>query len=85
MFVRANLYATTQVWVGERPLKEAVRRGSITLQGAPPLVRAFRGWLKLGAFASAGAGSNGTNTGGRHGGAVRHEAATLLGNSPFLW
>lgn len=49
--VSADLYAMTQVWVGERTLQDAQRAGLIALQGAPSLVRAFPSWLKLGVFA----------------------------------
>lgn len=55
LYVSADLYAMTQVWVGEQTLTDAVRRGSITLQGAASLVQAFPGWLKLGVFARTGA------------------------------
>lgn len=49
--VDADLYAMTQVWVGEQTFLDAVRRGSIALQGRPALVRSFPSWLKFGVFA----------------------------------
>lgn len=53
--ISADLYAMTQVWVGERTLQDAQRAGLVTLQGAPSLVRAFPSWLKLGVFAKGAA------------------------------
>jgi DNA-binding HxlR family transcriptional regulator len=51
LVVRADLFAMTRVWTGEIRLGEAVRERLITLQGPPPLTKAFPGWLKLGVFA----------------------------------
>jgi hypothetical protein len=41
----------TRVWTGEIKLGDAVHQRLITLQGPPPLTKAFAGWLKLSVFA----------------------------------
>jgi len=49
--VTADLRALTRVWMGDVPLAEALRAGSIRLDGPPPFVRAFPTWLRLSGFA----------------------------------
>ncbi len=49
--VTADLRALTRVWMGDVPLGEARRAGSIRLDGPPALVRAFPTWLRLSSFA----------------------------------
>ncbi len=49
--VTADLRALTAVWMGDRPLADAVRDGSISLEGPEALRRAFPSWLKLSMFA----------------------------------
>jgi DNA-binding HxlR family transcriptional regulator len=52
---RGREYRTlTRVWMGDVPLAEALRAGSIRLDGSPSLVRAFPIWLRLSAFAGVG-------------------------------
>lgn len=60
LIVNADLYALTQVWMGEITLKDAARRSLVTLQGSPSLVKAFPGWLKLSAFAQIGREATGS-------------------------
>lgn len=49
--VRANLREFTKVWLGDLTLAQALRDGSIELEGPTPLKRAFPGWLRLSIFA----------------------------------
>jgi hypothetical protein len=49
--VIADLRTLTQVWMGDVPLAEALRAGSIRLDGPPSSVRAFPAWLRLSSFA----------------------------------
>jgi DNA-binding HxlR family transcriptional regulator len=51
MVVVADLYALTQVWMGELKFKEAVRNGQITMQGPSVLKTGFPRWLQLSVFA----------------------------------
>jgi DNA-binding HxlR family transcriptional regulator len=51
LFVRTHLRTMTEVWMGDRPLLDAVRSEAIALEGPAKLVRAFSGWLGLSAFA----------------------------------
>jgi DNA-binding HxlR family transcriptional regulator len=49
--VTADLHALTRVWMGDVPLAEPLRAGSIRLDGPTSLVRAFPTWLRLSSFA----------------------------------
>jgi hypothetical protein len=49
--VTADLRTLTRVWMGDVPLAEALRAGSIRLDGPPSFVRAFPTWLRLSSFA----------------------------------
>lgn len=51
MVIKADLYALTQVWMGERKLKDAQREGDMALLGPGKLVKAFPRWLKYSVFA----------------------------------
>lgn len=52
LLVHADLYAMTQVWTGEQSFADALRQGTIQIQGPPKLARSFPGWLKLGYYAN---------------------------------
>lgn len=43
--VRAELRALTEVWMGDRTLRDALTEGDIELDGPRPLVRCFPNWL----------------------------------------
>lgn len=49
--VTADLRALTAVWMGDRTWTDVLREGSVALQGASALRRAFPSWLKLSMFA----------------------------------
>jgi DNA-binding HxlR family transcriptional regulator len=49
--VSADLRALVRVWMGDVPLAETIRVGSIRLDGPPALVRSFPAWLALSSFA----------------------------------
>ena len=49
--VTADLRTLTRVWMGDVPLAEVLRAGSIRLDGPPSFVRAFPAWLRLSSFA----------------------------------
>ena len=49
--VTADLLTLTRVWMGDVPVAETLRAGSIRLEGPPSLVRAFPTWLRLSSFA----------------------------------
>jgi DNA-binding HxlR family transcriptional regulator len=51
--VRADLGTLYQVWLGRRPLADAVREGRVRFEGPPRLVQAFPRWLALSPMASA--------------------------------
>lgn len=53
LLVIAELAALVEVWVGLRTIPQAVRAGSLTLQGRTQLASLFRRSLKLSPFASA--------------------------------
>jgi hypothetical protein len=59
MRVNADLRTLTEVWMGDRPMSEALDDRSIELLGPTSLVRAFPQWLGhhpvLGGVARAGA------------------------------
>lgn len=52
LYVEADLRAFAQVWLGDAPLAEAVREGTVKLAGARTLVKAFPTWLLLSRFAN---------------------------------
>jgi len=45
LWVDADLRVLTQVWMGDRPMTEALRSGTIALSGPPDLRHGFPGWL----------------------------------------
>jgi DNA-binding HxlR family transcriptional regulator len=45
LWVRAELRALTQVWMGDHRLRDAIDSGTITLDGGGALVRRFPDWL----------------------------------------
>ena len=49
--VSADLRPLTAVWMGDVPLAEALRAGTVRVDGPPSLVRAFPTWLELSSFA----------------------------------
>lgn len=49
--VEADLLALTRVWMGDMPLRDALRRGVIRPEGPRELVRAFPSWFGLSLFA----------------------------------
>lgn len=50
--VATDLGTLTEVWMGDRRLAEALRRGEVELRGPSTLRRSFPGWLGLSLFAS---------------------------------
>ena len=51
LLVDADLLALTRVWMGQQKFQDAQREQKVKLMGAPKLVKAFPGWLKLSVFA----------------------------------
>lgn len=51
LFVGADLFAMTRVWMGEQSLEAALREGRVRLHGPRHLVKAFPNWLLLSVFA----------------------------------
>ena len=49
--VDADLRAMVEVWMGERPFQEALRQGTIEVEGPRALARDFPRWLKRSVFA----------------------------------
>jgi DNA-binding HxlR family transcriptional regulator len=45
LWVRAQLRALTEVWMGDRAMRDCIRAGTIELDGPRSLVRAFPDWL----------------------------------------
>lgn len=45
LWVRAELRALTEVWMGDRTMRDCIRAGTIELSGPPALVRRFPDWL----------------------------------------
>jgi DNA-binding HxlR family transcriptional regulator len=54
LYVSSHLRALIQVWLGHLSLREALRQGKLTLEGAPGDVKAFSTWFALSLFAPAG-------------------------------
>lgn len=52
LFVDADLAAFTRVWLGEVPIREAIRKGAIRLSGMAEAVRGFPSWLLLNTLAA---------------------------------
>jgi len=52
LVVEADLASLTRVWMGDVPLGECLRSGSIRLEGPRALIQAFPGWLGLSTFAA---------------------------------
>ena len=59
LFVEANLRALTQVWLGHVGIDQAVRDGSLRLDGSRRDTAAFRSWFALSMFAAAGRAPSG--------------------------
>lgn len=53
VFVRADLAAMYEVWLGRLTLDEALRNARIELDATPALLRAFPGWFAFSPFAPA--------------------------------
>ena len=53
ILVTADLAALYQVWLGRVPLEEALRAGTIVIEGPPALVRTFPRWLEWSPMAPA--------------------------------
>lgn len=45
LWVRADLRGLTQVWMGDRTMRDAIDTGAIALEGPRPLIRRFPDWL----------------------------------------
>ena len=45
MWVRADLRALTEVWMGDRTMRDAIDVGTIALDGPRPLLRRFPAWF----------------------------------------
>ncbi|HEX7052736.1 MAG TPA: helix-turn-helix domain-containing protein [Burkholderiales bacterium] len=52
LFVDADLAAFCRVWLGEAPIREAIRSGAIRLAGDAQAMREFPSWLLLSALAA---------------------------------
>jgi hypothetical protein len=52
LFVDADLAAFSRVWLGEVPIRQAIREGGIKLSGARDVVRDFPSWLLLSTLAA---------------------------------
>ena len=52
LFVGADLAAFARVWLGEVPIREAMRGGAVRLSGAAEAVRGFPSWLLLSTLAA---------------------------------
>lgn len=52
LFVGADLAAFSKVWLGEIPIRQAIREGAITLTGDRQAVRDFPSWLLLSTLAA---------------------------------
>lgn len=51
LFVITDLRTMTQTWMGDVPIKQAVRSGKIELHGSRALARGFDSWMRLSSFA----------------------------------
>ena len=52
LFVSADLAALSRVWLGEVPIRQAMREGTISLSGERQLERDFPSWLLLSTLAA---------------------------------
>lgn len=50
--VDTDVQTLTDIWMGKQTVGNAVREGTLTMQGSPALKKAFPGWLGLSLFAS---------------------------------
>ena len=51
LFVNADLAAFARVWLGEIPIRSAIRNGAVSLSGERQAVRDFPSWLLLSTLA----------------------------------
>ena len=51
LVVTADTLALHRIWMGRQSLEDALRRGSLQVDGPPNLAAAFPGWLALSSFA----------------------------------
>lgn len=65
LYVEANLRVLTRIWLGHIPVGEAIRDGSLRLDGARADIAAFRSWFALSLFAQAGMEKAGDTQGGK--------------------
>ena len=52
VFVDADLAALSRVWLGEVPIRQAIREGGVNLNGDRQMVREFPSWLLLSTLAA---------------------------------
>jgi hypothetical protein len=52
LFVDADLGSLSRVWLGEIPIRQAIRDGAVNLNGDRRLVRDFPSWLLLSTLAA---------------------------------
>ncbi len=78
LYVEANLRVLTRIWLGHIPVGEAIRDGSLRLDGAPGDIAAFRSWFTLSMFAQAGMDQ--TGEGSREAAAADGADTLLAGN-----
>jgi hypothetical protein len=52
LFVNADLAAFSRVWLGEIPIRQAIREGALNLNGDRQLARDFPSWLLLSTLAA---------------------------------
>jgi DNA-binding HxlR family transcriptional regulator len=52
LFVDADLAALSRVWLGEIPIRQAIREGTVSLNGERQAVRDFPSWLLLSTLAA---------------------------------
>jgi DNA-binding HxlR family transcriptional regulator len=52
LFVNADLAAFSRVWLGEIPIRQAIREGDVNLAGDRQVVRDFPSWLLLSTLAA---------------------------------
>jgi hypothetical protein len=51
LVVAGRLRALIGVWLGDTSMSEAIRAGTLQIEGSRALIRAFPGWLRRSAFA----------------------------------
>ena len=52
LFVDADLATLSRVWLGEMPIRQAMRDGAVSLKGDRQAVRDFPSWLLLSTLAA---------------------------------